>query len=322
MKYTGYIGTYNSSQSFGIYQFVLDDNTGQLSEPSLFYKTKGGKCVTIADDKILLTKESSAQSGISLIDNNANALSELLTEKAAPCFVDFHDNNIYTANYHDGVVMIYNVKDNNLRIIKRLSMGNESGCHQVLLLHNLLFVPCLNLDCINIYDAANDFSLTGKIAFAAGTGPRHGVFTSDEKRLYLVSELSNELFYFELQQDKSWQLIKQLPISLKGKANASAAIRLSADERFIYISTRGDNVLSVFSISDNLPEQIQQVSCGGDHPRDFLLSPGGSYLLVVNRSSNNLLSMHIDKSSGLITAIIDSTTVHEGVGITLKQGGV
>ncbi|MDQ0203048.1 beta-propeller fold lactonase family protein [Pectinatus haikarae] len=322
MKFTGYIGTYDSFESFGIYQFVFDDNTGRLSEPSLFYKTKGGKCVAIADDKILFTKESSAKSGITLIDNKTNSLSELLTEKASPCFIAFHDNNIYTANYHDGVVMIYKVNGNNLQIIKRLSMGNEAGCHQVLLLHNLLFVPCLNLDCVNIYDAANDFSLTGKITFSAGTGPRHGVFTSDEKRLYLVSELSNELFYFKLQPDKSWQLMKQLPIWLKGTANASAAIRLSQDERFIYISTRGDNILSVFSISDNIPEQIQQVSCGGDHPRDFLLSPSGSYLLVVNRLSNNLLSMHIDKSSGLITAIIDSTTVHEGVGITLKQGGI
>jgi 6-phosphogluconolactonase len=63
---------------------------------------------------------------------------------------------------------------------------------------------------------------------------------------------------------------------------------------------------------------IQQISCGGDHPRDFLLSGNGEYLLVVNRLSNELISMKINKTTGMIGAIADRTEVHEGVGIALE----
>lgn len=320
MDYTGYIGTYDSPKSSGIYRFIFNDRTGSISPPVSFYKTDGGKCVVFAGKNLIVTREHNNKAGIALIDEQANVLSESLLEKKTPCFITFHNNMIYTANYHDGTVLLYKIDNYKLQLIKHLSIGANAGCHQVLFWHNLIFVPCLNLDCINIYDTAKDFTLKGKIPFAKGTGPRHGVFSNDEKRFYLVSELSNELFYFELQPDNSWKFKKQLSIVAKSATvdSATAAIRISINNHFLYTSTRGSNLLTVFSISDGPPTCIQQISSAGDHPRDFLLSSNGDYLLVVNRSSNELISMHINRSTGLIENIVARRPVLEGVGIALK----
>lgn len=316
MKHIGYIGTYDSDKKSGIYRFSFDDNAGKLTVPFSFFPVHDGKCLALAGNTIVISKKGSEKGGIVLIDNKGNFLSEVLTEKAAPCFITFHNDIIYTANYHDGIIMLYKIADKKLQMAKRIEIGNEAGCHQVIFYKDTFLVPCLKLDCINIY-SQQDCSLIDKIEFAKGTGPRHGIFTSDEKRFYLVSELSNELFYFTREND-SWSLQKQLPIiEDKNKNAATAAIRLSADEHFIYISTRGSDLLTAFSIEGGKPVLLQQISCAGSHPRDFVLSPNSSYLLVVNRSSNEVISMHLDKNTGLIGKIAARAHVCEGVGIAL-----
>ncbi|MFQ9705438.1 MAG: lactonase family protein [Enterocloster clostridioformis] len=75
---------------------------------------------------------------------------------------------------------------------------------------------------------------------------------------------------------------------------ASAAIRLSPDERFLYVSTRFAEVITVFKIDHGCLAQIQQTGCGGIHPRDMVLTPDGRYLLVANRTRGGLVSFQIN----------------------------
>ena len=72
---------------------------------------------------------------------------------------------------------------------------------------------------------------------------------------------------------------------------ASAAIRLSPDQRFLYVSTRFAELITVFKISHGRLEQIQQTGCGGIHPRDMVLTPDGRYLLVANRTQGGLVEL-------------------------------
>lgn len=318
MKYTGYIGTYDAANSKGIYRFSFDDETGRITCPTSFFQANDCKCITRIGDDLAITGKFNGNGGICLLADNGSVLDRITVENASPCFITTQNNLIYTANYHDGNIMIYKVNDHQLNIIKKLAIANEAGCHQVILAHERIFVPCLNLDCVNVYLPKNNFALVDKISFNERTGPRHGIFTSNGKNFYLVSELSNELFYFSWQANKC-VLQKQLSILKSQTKNSStAAIRLSPDERFLYISTRGSDLLSVFSLHMHIPSLIQQIPCAGSHPRDFLLSSNGNYLLVVNRFSNELVSLHIDKDTGLIGQVVDKAPVCEGVGIVLK----
>lgn len=321
-KFTGYIGTYDSPQSLGVYRFTLDGTSGALSLPQLFYQVKNSKCVTLQEGLLAATIEKDGKAGICLLDTYSKEplLSEALYETQTPCFIAQNENLIYTANYHEGVVLIYQKDGSSLHLIKKIDIAPKAGAHQVLLHEQFILVPCLSLDAVYLFDRTKDFAPAGEISFPPGSGPRHGIFDRAHKRLFVLSELSHQLFFFHVVAGANFELAQTnsfLPAGASDKS-ASAAIRMSPDERFIYISTRGADLITVFRIDGDLPELVQQVSSGGMHPRDFLIAPGGRHLLVVNRTTNELVSFRLNTETGCLEEICAKVPVHEGVGITIE----
>ena len=74
-----------------------------------------------------------------------------------------------------------------------------------------LLVPCLLLDKIMIFDHLHDDQLVKEIDFPKGSGPRHGVMDTNN-HLYLVSELSNQLFIFHLDEELHMELLKTIDL--------------------------------------------------------------------------------------------------------------
>ena len=96
----------------------------------------------------------------------------------------------------DGHVLVYRVDKQKLHLVRRIFLGEESGCHQVLFHQRWLLIPCLKRDKVFIFEYDGGCQPAGELTFPAGTGPRHGVFTADHTRFYLVSETSNQLFTY------------------------------------------------------------------------------------------------------------------------------
>ncbi|MBQ7681244.1 MAG: beta-propeller fold lactonase family protein, partial [Oscillibacter sp.] len=117
--------------------------------------------------------------------------------------------------------------------------------------------------------------------------PRHGVFSADGTRLYLVSELSNELFVIST---GDWAILSSISILPGGLTHQkdTAAIRMSSDGRFLYVSTRTMDLLSVVELDGDTPRLVETIPCGGQHPRDFILV--GDWFLVANRFTNSVVS--------------------------------
>ncbi|MBU9726695.1 lactonase family protein [Diplocloster modestus] len=325
---TGYAGTYESAQSFGIYRFTIDGETGALTEPKLYYPAPNAKYVSLQKGKIAAPVERHKRAGICLVDLSAkDPAAEVFCEEQTACYVIQDGPRIYTANYHEGTVMVYEAQDKpgkeqdksgkGLRLLKRIRIAPAAGCHQVILHGQYLLVPCLELDKIRIFDGSRNYEPAGEISFPAGSGPRHGIFNRDHTRFYLVTERSNELYTFRVDENAGfYQLDSRSVLPEKGtREDDTAALRISPDERFLYVSTRGSDLLSVFSLEDELPEAVQFVSCGGRHPRDFAIVPGGKFLLVANRFSNNLICFRLGGRTGRIKEICDAVTLDEAVSI-------
>ena len=317
---TGYIGTYNSAAGRGIYSFKFDEQTGKLSGGESFYAADDAKCVALHGDKLFITLSHEGKGGTAVLNAATGQLQDaVLEEHKTPCFIKYENGFIYTANYHDGTVMVYRLQNFALELVKRIDIMPKAGCHQVITHGNYIIVPCLLLDELRIFDAHSDFELVKTISFTKGTGPRHGVFNAAHTKFYLVSELTSELFVFDV-KNLSFELQSRTPLLNVQQAaeSATAAIRLSKDEQRLYISTRGADLLTVISFNEmNQPCFMQQTSCGGSHPRDFLLSDDEKYLLCVNRDSDDLISFALD-SDGKIGAVADTLTVPHGVGIALQ----
>lgn len=316
----GYIGCYDSENSQGIFEFSLDSRLGKIEKIEKFIDIFDGKCVNNLDKDILIsTIKKDNKQGICLIDKKTKKiLSAINFEDASPCFVEKIDEYIYTANYHDGLVNVYEAKDNMLKLKKSIAIGKKAGCHQVLKYQNYILVPCLLIDEIQIFDIEKDFAYVKSLKYDKNTGPRHGVFNKDFTKFYLVTELSNQLFIYDV-SDLEFKNTKIIDLLKKQDApSTSAAIRLSSNEKYLYISTRGKDIISVIDLEDG-EKILQQINCGGKHPRDFVLSPDNNYLISVNKDSNDLIVWLVDKEESKLLSIVSRDKVPSGISIVFNE---
>lgn len=319
---TGYLGTYASPASRGVYRFELCDATGALSAPQLLCEAPDAKYLSLRRGLLAAPFAQDGAAGLRLFDlrrAGAPRVAELRCETRPACYVAQSGAFIYTANYHEGTALVYACDGGALRLTRRIAVAPKAGCHQALCAGGLLFVPCLELDCVRLFDLRRDFAPAGQIDFPPGSGPRHIRFDAARGRLYALGERSNALYACD--GASPFRLRQTLPLCAPRRVSGaeSAALRLCADGRFLYASTRGANRLSVVALLPEGMRLVQQCDAGGDHPRDFALTPDGRFLLAANRFSGNLCCFERDGASGEIGALRGETAVPEAVAIVLEH---
>ena len=307
MRRKVYAGTYTGNGSDGIYAFSFED--GKMSEPELFCEIRNPKYIALQDNELTSVCDAAGRSGAALISLEGEITDTVSYEAGTSCYVVRNNERVYTANYHEGTFTALEEKDGKLQLIRTVQIREKAGCHQVIPFGDQLLVPCLLLDRVMIFD--RDLNKTGSIRFNNGTGPRHGVITKDGKYLYLASELSNELFVISTDD---WQILTSVSVLPDGEKyrRDGAAIRMNEAEDRVYISTRTMDIISVVKMEDHQPELIQTVSCGGRHPRDFILLDG--YLLSANRFSNDIVSFRLNED-GTVGEETSRITVPEAVSL-------
>lgn len=321
----GYIGTYYSEKSKGIYHFTFDPESGRLTEPELFYEAPNAKWVSLQGCSMVFPIEKQGRAGTCFLevrDGLPVRAEVILEEEQTPCYILQEGHWVYTANYHEGNIMIYRLENGRPDLLERIENGTKAGCHQVMLHENYLMAPCLEQHRIRLFDTGNGFAPAGEIRFPEGSGPRHGVFNRDHTKLYVVSEWSNELFIFQV-HDGEFILMQTMSVLPgrrdEGGKEAAAAIRLAGDERFLYISVRGSDTLTVVDADGDQAAVIQHISCGGAHPRDMVFSGDGRFLMVANRFGGGIVSMERNCNNGLLTNRRHSVSMPEGVSLALIQ---
>ena len=287
MKRTIYAGTYAENGSEGMYAFDFDE--GRLSSAKPFCPARNSKYLTVTERGIVTVCDFEERSGAALVSFQGEILSQTAFEDCTSCFVMAEDDVVYAANYHEGAVSRLSLQGRTLQYQDTVIIRKKAGCHQVLLWKDRVLVPCLFLDEVRLFDG--DMNPAGAISFPAGTGPRHGVFSKDGTRLYLVSELSNELFVISTGDWAIQSRVSVLPGGVTHKKD-TAAIRLSQDGRHLYVSTRTMDLLSVVELEGDSPRLIQTIPCGGQHPRDFILV--GDWLFAANRFSGSVVSFALN----------------------------
>lgn len=298
-----YIGTYTDKNAKGIYKTYFDN--GKFYDVSLFCEIDSPKYLAKYEDYIVALCDKDNKAGIALIDKDGNIVDSITYEDKTSCFVCVDNGIIYTANYHEGSFSALKNTDK-LELIKNIKIKDKCGCHQVLIHNDMIMVPCLFLDKVMLYD--KDFNNIGFIELPVGSGPRHGVFSKDHKYLYLVSELSNELFKIDMNSLKIIDSI--LLLDNKKNLEGTAAIRMSENEKYLYVSTRGEDVISVVDIQNNM-KLAQANSCFGGHPRDFIIVD--DYLICANRFSNEIVSIKLNDN--LIVGVTDKIEIPDGVAL-------
>ncbi len=318
-----YIGTYTDSpsSSTGISSISLNTSTGEIHRLDDLIALRNPSYLTATAKGIYTFSEISKEEGASLTFIASDGNHQLPIEGDYPCHIDICPPYLAVANYGTGNVNAYLVDDTGkpTSLIADLFVDGSGPnkkrqesphAHQVTFLKHSqqLAVVDLGADCIHLYGfqnnsgSENTFTLQQSIQMPAGSGPRHLVFNRDETLAYVVCELSEALVVLAKKQTSIWEFSYQCDLLTdEAKDEAAAAIRLSSDERFLYVSCRAQNKISLFDLTSEIPKLCNAYDCGGLFPRDFNLSADGHWLIVANQHSNNIVSFHRNIDTGELT---------------------
>tara|TARA_R100001143_G_C3361367_1_gene137126 strand:- start:66153 stop:67322 length:1170 start_codon:yes stop_codon:yes gene_type:complete len=335
-----YVGTFQGEDSEGLYVFVFDRITGQMTHIQTVTDRMGPNfqalhpnerfLYSVSNDHFAEDKPFGTLSAYK-IDRGTGRL-KLLNEQSvngrgvAHVSVDPAGEYVYVSNYSEGNVVMYTLnKDGTVNEAVDIKQHEGSSIRedrqQSAHVHSVypsadgkyIYVSDLGTDQIRIYriDRENDLMEPADPPYFSnepGSGPRHftihpnGLFAYSVEELSLtVSALNVDIDSGELTQ---FQRLSLLPDGIVPEQSMSAAdIHISPDGRFLYASVRGENLISIFDIdlSTGVLNPISHESTIGSHPRNFMIDQEGEFLLVANRDHDHVLTFRRDFGKGLLS---------------------
>lgn len=236
-----------------------------------------------------------------------------------PCFLMLYDHRyMMTADYSGGSVSVFPISEGRLgERLAQLSFNGsgpvterQEGSH----IHQLKTIPGLEeyilatdlgADVIRLLKFKDGvLSHISDILCPPGSGPRHMEFHEGEKGLimYCMAELSGEVLVYESSVQEGFpqfRLIQQI-LADEARAGGSADIHIHPSGRWLYTSHRLENDgISIFNINDDGTLVKSGYMNTGRHPRNFMITADGRFLLVACRDDMMIQVFTIGDDGGL-----------------------
>jgi len=254
-----------------------------------------------------------------------NLINHQSSRGSGPCYLSTNraGNHLFVANYNNGTVAVFPIDtiDGSLKSSSGFDQQTGSSidpvrqtsahAHCILLDKKEEFALSADLGSDQIYHYrfnSTDGSINRtQITKAArlGDGPRHIIFNSDQKYVYVMNELKSEITVFKYEPVmEPIQIISSLPANFTDPNTGAELLLHPINGRYLYASNRGHNSVAVFSVNQETGQLsvLQHISVQGQTPRNFNISPNGKFLIVANQDSHNIVLFKIDETTGLLSA--------------------
>ena len=324
-----YIGTYSVRGSEGIYVFEFDRTKGSFKQVQTISNLKSPSFLTFSPDgKFLYSVGESTIGAVGSfsIDPETGMLTfvnQQSSEDSGSCHIsiDHAGKFAFVSNYGGGSLTVLPIEHNgSLRAASDIIHHQGSSInkerqdkphvHSAYVSPDNRFIIVSDLGTDKIYSYELDRS-TGKmkpainVSVTPGSGPRHLVFHPDGKHIYSVEEISSTVGVLSYEKTTGTiKIIKDTVRSLPGSFtayNKSADIHTDPKGKFLYMSNRGMDAISIFSIlADGTIKLIGQQESMGKTPRNFLVDPKGEFMFVANQDSDNIAIFRIDQTTGML----------------------
>ncbi|MDR0847001.1 MAG: lactonase family protein [Lactobacillales bacterium] len=302
------LGTYTKALSKGIYTIDLDEKAGKLGEVTLLLEECGSTWVDFSSDgsKVVTT----TNGGVALHDIATGERTSVVVDGPAPCYVALDEERglVYSANYHDGNIKIHTVSPFELKqTIQYVGHSvhanqDQARAHFVAPTPDGRLITCdLGSDQVHLYDLDEDNVATEieVLNTLPGCGPRQITFAPDGSKFYLLGELDATVSVVSYPEMRILSVTPTLPADFDILKNSGAAIKVSDDGRFVYVTNRGHDSLATLKVEENNLELLGHVSVEGEHPRDFNII-SDKFIVVANLFTNNLTLFARDKKTGAV----------------------
>jgi len=247
------------------------------------------------------------------IDARSGALEQLSIGPLADTFpyisTDRTGRFLFGASYAGDLVAVHPIEGGSRvgEALQVIPVARNAHCILVDHTNRYVFASALGTD--QVFQFVFDAN-TGRLAantppvlqLKAGTGPRHMVFSNDNRFLYVLNELTGTVTTLALDA-------------------ASGRLSEQGSESILPPDTR---------LRAGMPRVPWGASTANPAPRntdndiwasDLHLRPDGRFLYAVERTSNTLASLRVDTASGRLTYLASVPTEKQARGFAIDPGG-
>ncbi len=329
-----YFGT-GGGDAKGIYVSHLDTGSGQLGKAALATEALRPGFLAIHPNKKYLyavapsipDHEAKETGGVSAyrIDHSSGKLILINQQPSGgrgPCHVslDSEGRVVLVANYSGGSCSSLGINEdgslkkptgfiqhegssvNTKRQQRPHAHSANPGPHD-----RFAFVADLGLDKVLVHKLdAETATMTNHSAgpVPPGSGPRHFAFHPNGKWAYTNGEMLMNVTGFSFDPQAGtlipFQTIDTIPKDTDLSGLSTAEIQVHKSGKFLYVSNRGHDTITVFSIN---PENgrlsfIEREPVRVEIPRNFGIDPSGRYLIAAGQKSHNATLFKINQQTG------------------------
>ncbi|MDB4432427.1 lactonase family protein [Akkermansiaceae bacterium] len=332
-----YFGTYTGGGSKGIYRSILDETTGELSDPVLAAELENPSFLVVSpDQKYLFAVSENGKfkgeegGGVSSFaigeDGGLTLISQVNSGGGAPCHIstDPQGKCLLVANYMGGSISSYQIAGDGKLVspaaggfIQHEGQGAQLPRQASPHAHSVnadpsgkrAYVADLGLDKVLIYklEAAAGTIVPNDPPFLKlpdATGPRHFSFHPSGKWAYTNLEMSLQVAALSHDPETGalnvLEIEPTVPEGTGRKGNSTAECLVHPTGKWVYVSNRGHNTIAAFAIDQKTGKLdfIERESTQGKTPRNFGIDPSGKFLIAGNQGSGNVVVLKIDQDTG------------------------
>jgi 6-phosphogluconolactonase len=343
-----YLGTYTDhSSSKGIYEGSLDSGTGKLGPLILAGLTVNPSFLALSPSGNALYASCETPGDVQAFGREPHGGLFPLNRQAAGgsgtsyVAVDPGGQDVLIANYTSGSIACFRLQPNgSLGLRTAFVQFTGSGpnakrqqgphAHSIYVSPDDAFVYACDLGSDHVwifkFDGAAGTLVPATPPFAIvppGSGPRHLAFSLDGKYVYVANEMGHtvSVFFRDVATGvlNPLQTIDALPAGTPAENVTTAEIVLHPSGKWVYVSNRGCDTVSVFA-PDSMGRLnlIQSISAGVNFPRSIAVDPSGRWLITAGQKDSRIAVLKIDPQTGLLSATLQSAQVGSPVCILFE----
>jgi 6-phosphogluconolactonase len=338
-----FLGAYtDGSATQGIQTANFDPESGTISKVSLAAPAKNPSYLALSPDRQFLYAACEADGGsvaaFAVGDNGAlTPLNEQSSGGGGACYVSVHPSGspVLVANYGGGSISAFPVEADG-------SLGERSGfvqfegsgpnpgrqkgphAHSIYPIGDHVVACDLGTDEVRRFRLVDGAFVATEPAAAKvppGGGPRHLAFGPGGRQAYVANEMGLSVSIFDVDPETAeFTLRDTVPIHPDEQDGLSlAAIKTHPSGKWIAVSSRGEDRIIVFRITDDGGlEEVSRAEAGVKTPRDFSFDPSGRWLIAAGQDDDRLAVLAFDPETGALKATGETATTPKPVCVVFE----
>ncbi len=326
-KYMAYVGSYSyTGKAKGITVYDVDVEKGVFKERCEVEVDNSSYVIASHNKKNLYSIADEGVVAFRILENGSlSRLNSRNIKGMRGCHLstDSEDKYIFVSGYHDGKATVLRLEEDGsigpivdgvfhkgYGSVAERNFRPHVSCTRMTPDRKFEMAADLGIDQVRLYRFDDEKLVqVDAIRCERESAPRTFRFSHDGRFMYLMYEQKNVIDVYTYQTGEKapkLELVQTIPTTKVkdrySELTAACAMRLSADDKYMYCSNAGDNVLSVFTRDEEtgMLELLCSLPISGDYPKDVSVFPDREHVASINHETGDITFFKVDYEKGLL----------------------